>query len=257
MRILVTAASRGIGYEIAWRLAVRGNMVYICSRSRDNLERAVRLAERRGAELLASTCDLTSKDSLEKLVRESSRTMGGVDALIFNSGNVSREPLYLEEAGYEDWLEAALLHLVAPGYLSSLLIRSMVKQGFGRLIYLSAISVKEPMSPLVLADSARSGILQLSRIIARKYASRGVTSNVILLGTFDTPGARRLAEKLASRSLVKPEEYWNRMLSLIPVGRPGSFDELADLLELILSPTHSYINGAVIALDGGMQRSAF
>ncbi len=257
MRILVTAASRGIGFEVAWRLAARGNTVYICSRSQARLETAVRNARRRGAELLASPCDLRSRESLDRLVGKAETAMGGIDALVFNAGNVSREPLRLDEAGYDDWLEAALIHLVAPGYLTSLLLPRMSSQGFGRFIYLSAISVKEPMSPLILADAARSGLLQISRIIARKYASKGITSNVILLGTFDTPGARRLVERLAEKSSMNPEDLWRNIVSGIPAGRAGSFDELADLISMLLSPAHSYINGAVIPVDGGTLRSAF
>ena len=255
LRVLVTAASRGIGFEVAWRLARMGADVVISSRSRESLRDAVGRASSLGVRLESYPCDLRRREDLERLAEHLAET-GGVDGLVFNAGNVEREPAEILETRYEDWVEASLLHLVAPAYLTRLLLPHMVEKGFGRIVYLSSVSVVEPMSQLVLADTSRAGLLQLSRIVARKYGGRGVLSNVVLLGSFDTPGARRTIGRLAEKRGASFEELWEReVLGRIPVGITGDFEGLACLVALMLSRSNVFLNGAVVAFDGGMLRS--
>ncbi len=256
LRVLVTAASRGIGFEVAWRLARMGANVLISSRSPSSLREAVERASRLGVELESYPCDLRRRGDLEKLARHAVET-GGVDALVFNAGNVENEPAGILETSYDDWVEAARLHLVAPAYLTRLFLPHMLERGFGRIVYLSSVSVVEPMSQLVLADTSRAGLLQLSRIVARKYGGRGILSNVVLLGSFNTPGARRTLRRLAEKIGVGFEELWKReVVARIPVGRTGDFEGLACLVGFMLSRSNTFLNGAVVAYDGGMLKTA-
>ncbi|ABM81200.1 SDR family oxidoreductase [Hyperthermus butylicus] len=254
VNVLVTASSRGIGFYAARGLARLGASVAISSRSREALERAAKeIKEETGVEPIAIQADLTRRDDLVRLVEEAWDGLGGLDALVFNAGNVSCEPCHLEDAGYSDWLEAARLHLVAPGFLTSLLLPRFLRRGSGVFVYLSSVSVKAPMTPFALADVSRAGLVQLAKLVARSYGGRGIRAYTVLLGSFDTPGARRNVARIGESMGLSPEEAWRKLvLEATPLGRVARPEELANLLAFLLSPSAEYMNGATIVMDGAM-----
>lgn len=254
LRVLVTASTRGIGFYVARGLASWGARVAIVGRSRESLTRAAReIVKASGEEPLALIADMRRREDLERLVDEAWSGLGGLDALVFNVGNVSCEPCYLDQAGYEDWMEAAQLHLIAPGYLTSLLLPRFLEQGRGSLIYLSSVTAKEPMPHFTLADTARAGLVQLAKSLARHYGGRGIRANTILMGSFDTPGARSNIRKLAEMKGVEFEEAWRRwVIELTPMRRVGRPEEIAGLVAFLLSDVSGYINGSTIVIDGAM-----
>jgi 3-oxoacyl-[acyl-carrier protein] reductase len=255
VKVLITASSRGIGFYAALELAKRGAKVAISARGVEGLEEAARrIEEVTGWRPPAIRADLLRREDLESLIDEAWRLLGGIDALVFNAGNISCEPCLLHEANYDDWLEAARLHIVAPGYLSSLYISRLLREGRrGVIVFLSSVSIKAPMRFFALADATRAGLVQLAKYIARYYGGKGVRAYTILLGSFDTPGARRNVMRIAERLGVPIEEAWERLvLNLTPLHRTAKPEELGSLLELLLSPEAEYMNGATITLDGVM-----
>jgi NAD(P)-dependent dehydrogenase (short-subunit alcohol dehydrogenase family) len=255
VRVLVTGASRGIGFYAALELAKRGARVALSARRVEGLKRAAReIASVAGWEPPIIPADLTRGEDLERLLGEAWRRLGGLDALVFNAGNISCEPCMLHEAGYSDWMEAARLHLVAPGYLATLFVRRLLEEGRGGIIvFLSSVTVKAPMRFFALADASRAGLVQLARHIARHYGDRGVRAYTVLLGSFDTPGARRNVERIAERLGIPRGEAWEKLvLDLTPLRRTARPEELGALLEYLLSPEAEYMNGATLTLDGAM-----
>lgn len=255
LKVLVTASTRGIGFYAARELARLGARVAIASRSQENLEKAAHeILRATGQEPVSIRADMTRRDDIERLVDEAWRLLGGLDALVFNTGNVSCEPCYLHEAGYDDWVEAAQRHLIAPGYLASLFVRRLLgERRPGVIVFLSSVSVKHPMPVFVLADTARAGLVQLAKSIALRYSSDGIRAYTVLLGSFDTPGARSNIARIAERLGMSPEEAWRRLvIEVTPLRRVAKPEELGALLAYLLSPLSEYMNGSTLVLDGAM-----
>ena len=255
VRVLVTASTSGIGYEVASRLAKWGAQVIISSRNSSNVARTVNELRLKGLEVYGIAADLRRKRDLEKLVNEAWRLTGGLDALIFNAGHVACEPCLIHETSYSDWVEAALIHLVAPGYLTKLFInRLLAERRGGAIVYLSSASIREPMKYFALADTARAGLVQLAKLVTRTYGRQGIRATTLLLGTFDTPGARKSTAEIARREGLDPETFWKeRVEALSPIG-VGDFDELTLLVAFLISPRTRFTAGATILIDGAMTK---
>ncbi len=255
MRVLVTASSRGIGLNLARELLKRGARVVISSRSEENLKKALGELSEYG-EVYKVRADLSKKPELEKLLQEAWDFLGGIDALVWNAPNVSCEPCPLHRADYSDWLEAAKLHAVAPGYLTSLLVKKWMGERMrGVLVYLNSVSIREPMPPLVLADTTRAGLIQLAKSVSRAYGKHGIRAYSILLGSFDTPGARENLRKLSEERGESFEKTWEReVLSRTPLHRTGRWSELGALVAFLLSDEAEYMLGSTFVMDGAMTR---
>ena len=255
-RVLVTSSTRGIGFYVAKSLARWGASVIINGRSRENLEKALEEIRKISIEGEAHgvIANLLDADSLEHLFKKSWELLGGLDAIVVNVGNVRCEPCYLHEVNYDDWLEAAKLHTIAPGYLATLFIRKLLEEGNrGSILFLSSVTIKEPMPHFVLADTCRAGLVQLAKVIARFYGRQGIKAVTVLLGSFDTPGARRNIRILAERRGIDFNTAWKKwVLEPTPLRRTGREEELGALIAYLLSPIAEYINGSTIILDGAM-----
>ncbi|WP_297064115.1 SDR family oxidoreductase [Thermococcus sp.] len=255
IRVLVTASSRGIGFNVARELLKRNARVVISSRNGENLRKALDELSSYG-EVYGVRANLFSQKDLENLVKESWELLKGIDALVWNAGNVRCEPCLLHEADYIDWIEASALHTVAPGYLTTLLVQAWLEKKMkGVLIYLNSVSIKEPMPPLVLADVTRAGLLQLTKSVSRTYGKYGIRAYSVLLGSFDTPGARENLRKLAEERGESFEGVWEReVLSRTPLHRTGKWSELGSLIAFLLSDKAEYMLGSTIVIDGAMTR---
>jgi NAD(P)-dependent dehydrogenase (short-subunit alcohol dehydrogenase family) len=250
LRVVITASTQGIGFYAASSLASLGARVVVNGRS---MERARGAASRAGAAGWV-VADISTREGVERLLEEAYRILGGVDLVVFNAPNVSCEPCYLHEAGYGDWEEAARKHLIAPGYLASLYVRRLLgEKRRGTLVFLSSVTVKAPMPHFALADTARAGLVQLAKSIALRYGAEGVKAFTVLLGSFDTPGARRNIAILAEREGVSFEEAWRRwVIELSALRRLAKPEELGALLAFLASPYSDYMNGTVLTMDGVM-----
>ncbi len=256
MGVIVTASSRGIGFNVARELLRRNARVVISSRNEENLRKALDELRSYG-EVYSVEANLFDQRELENLVKESWELLGGVDALVWNAGNVRCEPCLLHEATYLDWIEASALHTVAPGYLTTLLVQTWLeKKRKGVLVYLNSVSIKEPMPPLVLADVTRAGLVQLAKSVSRTYGGKGIRAYSVLLGSFDTPGARENLKAVAEARGEPFEETWEReVLGRTPLHRTGRWSELGSLVAFLLSDDAEYMLGSTVIIDGAMTRS--
>uniref|UniRef100_A0A2U9IPB8 3-oxoacyl-ACP reductase n=1 Tax=Acidianus sulfidivorans JP7 TaxID=619593 RepID=A0A2U9IPB8_9CREN len=248
---LVTASTEGIGKGIAKALAKQGFSLIITSRSENKIQQTLEELRKINPAVWGIKSDLTDPKSLENLVNFTLEKLRTIDLLILNTGNPPKEPATFEETTYEDWEYSIKLYLLSAIKLTKLLLPQMIKQKFGRIIYLSSWTVKEPQRIFVLADVSRAPLIQLTKILAKDYGKFGITFNTILLGSFDTPGAKRGIKKLAEKNKKTFEQVWKEeVLDRIPVGRIGNPEE--DIGSLILYLYNaSYMTGSYILLDGG------
>jgi len=253
---LVSAASKGIGLGTARVLAREGMKVAISSRNAESLERArAQLAAETGSEILAVPADMTVREDLEWLVDTASKELGGVDVLVYNAG--PPKPGTFVELTYADWEEATKLLLLSAVTLTQAVVPHMKSKGWGRLIYITSLTLKQPIGNLVLSNTVRLGIAGLSKSLSRELAPHGITSNGIIQGYVRTDRTLHLVEERASKTGVSVDEAFKEMAKSIPLGRYAEPEEVGYLAAFIASEKGAYLNGGMFTIDGGFISSVF
>ena len=253
--VLVTAASKGIGLGVATVLAAEGCRVVISSRDQDSIQQASRqIVKKTGnREVYGIKADLTAKDNVDRLIESSQQKMGGVDILAYNTG--PPKPGTLSDLTDEDWEYGVKLLLHSATRLARGVLPRMVQKHWGRLVFITSTTLRQPIGNLLLSNTVRLSLAGLSKSLATEYGPKGVTSNGIMQGHILTDRQRQIAEDASRRTGKNVEEVVKQTLLDIPVGRYGTVDEVGHLVAFLASDKASYINGAMIPIDGGMIRS--
>lgn len=255
---LVCGASSGLGWAIARELASEGASVVLCARSPERLEKAVQsirtqLDSGAGAGSVDGiVADLSVSEDRKALVQKAQALLGRIDILINNTGGPPSGPRStLTEA---DWQAAYASLLASVVDLSGLVLEEMKEAGWGRIVNVTSISVKQPVEGLILSNSLRAGVTGFARTVANEVAPFGITVNNVLPGYTRTERLEALTAAGAARDGVPPEAIQDRWIAEIPAGRLGEPDELAALTAFLCSTRAAYITGQSIAVDGGWIR---
>jgi 3-oxoacyl-[acyl-carrier protein] reductase len=250
---LVGGSSRGLGYAVAHELAVAGCRVVICARSADAVHDAAgRLRAETSAEVVAVAADLNTADGIEA-VYGAARRLGPVDVLVTNTGGPPAGRF--EDHPPERWDDAVAQHLHSVLRLCRLVLPDMRERGWGRIITVTSIAVKQPVEGLILSNTVRAAVTGFARTLANEVARDGITVNNVMPGYTRTERLVHLAEhNAAQRGSTVADAYaaWERE---IPMGRLGEPAEFAALVAFLASARASYITGASVAVDGGWIRS--
>jgi 3-oxoacyl-[acyl-carrier protein] reductase len=247
---LVTASSKGIGLGTAKVLAREEMKVVISSRNRDELMKARdALAAETGAEVLAIPADMTVREDLEKLVEEAAKKFGGVDVLVYNAGPPKTGTF--ADLTYPDWEEATKLLLLSAVTMTRAAVPYMKGRGWGRLIYVTSFTLRQPVENLVLSNTVRLAIAGLSKSLSKELGPSGITSNIVIQGYIRTDRAMHLIEQRASSAGTSVDDAYREMAKSIPLGRYGEPEEVGSLVAFIASEKGAYLNGAAFTIDGG------
>jgi 3-oxoacyl-[acyl-carrier protein] reductase len=254
---LVTAASKGIGYGVAKVLAIEGCKVVISSRNQDSIEQASRkIAKESGNDqVYGIASDIMSMQDTDHLIGFARDKMGGVDILAYNTG--PPKPGTFSDLSDSEWEEGVNLLLLSATRLARGVLSGMVQNKWGRLIFITSTTLRQPIGNLLLSNTARLGVAGLSKSLATEYGSKGITSNGIMQGHILTDRQRQIAEDLSRRTGKSAEEAMRMAIADVPAGRHGTIEEVGNLVAFLASDKASYINGAMIPIDGGMIRSTF
>ena len=247
---LVCGASMGIGRAIAEALAAEGADVVINSRSPDKLAAvAEEIAEATGAKVTAAAADLTDPEAVAGLVKAARAALGKVDILVTNTGGPPSGPF--EDHSAEVWRHAIAQNLESVVNLVREVLPEMKERGWGRVINVTSISVKQPVGGLILSNSLRAGVTGFAKTIANEAGPFGVTVNNVLPGFTSTERLAELAQAVAGRTGATPESVYEDWQKEVPAGRLGRPEELAALAAFLASEKAAYITGQSIAVDGG------
>lgn len=247
---LVTASTKGIGFGVAKVLAEEGVQVAITSRNKENLEQAVaRLKGISGSEVFGVTADLRSRTDVENLVKQVLNRFGRIDILVYNTGPPKLGTFM--ELSFEDWEDAIKLLLLSAVWLTKLVVPGMIERGWGRLIYITSSTLKQILPNIVLSNTVRLSIAGLVKSLAVELGPKGITANGIMQGHIETERVIKIAENLAARNKISVEEALRYLARDIPLGRLGKPEEIGYLAAFLASDKASYINGAMILIDGG------
>ena len=254
-RAVVFASSKGIGRGIAHRLALEGARVAICARGREHLNRTEAEIRELGGEVLSLTADVTQYADIKRVIATTVERWGGVDILVTNAGGPPAARF--AEVDDELWDMGINLNLKSTIRMCREVIPYMKEQEWGRIIHVTSSTVKEPYIDLVLSNVARSGVMSLSKTLAREYAPFNITSNNLVIGMIWTERIQGPIREMAAREGISIEEARARSSEEIPMGRIGSPEEVGALAAFLASELAAYITGQNIALDGGLIRSVF
>jgi len=249
-RVFVAAGSRGIGLAVARLLVAEGAHVAICGRGEADLEAA---REELGLEAICA--DLTSAEGCDRFITEASARIGPPDALVLNAGGPPS--LSLEETTDRLWQEAFALTLLSAVRLSRAVLPGMRERGQGRLVFITSLSVKQPLERMVLSNSLRSGVTALARSIVLEAAHQGVTANCVAPGFTATERLDQLAQALAASRGITTQAVKAGWTEAIPAGRPAEPAEVARAVVFLASPASGYINGMTLVVDGGWTGGLF
>src|SRR5215210_1006791 len=238
---IVTGGTRGIGKAIVLELARRGaNVAFNYSKSADEAETLKAEVEKLGVKAIAAQCDVASTEAAAEFVGHVKDAFGTVDLLVNNAG-ITRDQLILRMKE-EDWDAVIDTNLKGAWNFSKAVLRPMMRnENGGSILNISSISGVVGMLGQSNYSASKAGMIGLTKSLAKEVASRRITVNALALGLIETGMA---AEMNA--------EYRQKFLSMIPLGRLGNVQEVAEIACFILSPAATYITGQVIQADGGL-----
>ena len=250
---LVTAASRGLGRGCAEQLAAEKCRVAICSRDKTAVEIAAEeISAQAGSEVLGINADMSKVEDISRLLDEVRRSLGEPDILVTNAGGPP--PGTFDSTALAEYEKALNLNLMSAVYLIHGVAPAMKTKGWGRIIAITSISVKQPIGTLLLSNMARAGLTGFLKTIATELAPDGITVNALLPGTHKTSRIEQLVQHRAGQENRSPEEIIQEMMSSNPsntIGDPSDFGAAAAFLASVQA---RYITGQNLLIDGGNYR---
>lgn len=238
-KAIVTGASRGLGRAMAVRLAKAGADVACISRSVESVAATVEEITALGRKSKGYAVDVTDGAAVESAVDAIAKEFGSIDILINNAG-VTKDGL-LMRMSTEDWDAVLNTNLKGAFHWTKPVGRIMAKQRSGKIINISSIIGLIGNAGQANYAASKAGLIGFSKSVAREFASRGVTCNVVCPGFIETDMTKVLSEEIKKK-----------LLDRIPLQRFGQPEDVAGVVEFLCSPAAGYITGQVLTVDGGM-----
>lgn len=178
---MVAAASQGLGFAAAQELGREGANLVICSRSKSNIEAAARrIHESTGAEVLPLVADVRETGQIDELIKKAQQQFNQVDILVTNAGGPPAG--FFDDISDERWLAGVELTLLSTIRLIRCVLPQMKKNNWGRVVNILSISVKQPISGLLVSNTLRPGLVGLAKSLADEVATTGITVNNVCPG---------------------------------------------------------------------------
>ena len=245
---LIGGGATGIGFAIAARLAPTHRVV-ITGRHPGPLEKAAsRLRERTGATVGTLVSDIAAPDAAAAMDAMTAR-YGPPDVLVLNAGGPP--PGRILDVADDAWWAGTELLLLGPLRLARLALPGMASRGFGRLVFTTSTAVRQPQPDLAISVVLRAGVTAAAKLLSREYAADGVTVNCVAPGATDTQRRRDVLAARAARAGRPVADLDAEDTAEVPVGRPGTPDEIAAAVAFLASADAGYVNGTVLTVDGG------
>ncbi len=235
---IVTGASQGIGKSIAFRLADAGAHVVCAARSINSIKEVANQIKSLNRSASFKQCDVKNPEDIKDLIDFTLKKNNKLDILVNNAG-ITRDVLLLRMKD-EQWNDVLDINLKGAFYSMKHAIRPMIKNRAGRIINISSIVGLTGNPGQANYAASKSGLVGLSKSIAKEVAKKGITVNCIAPGWIET----EMTKDLSSNSK-------KGFLEQIPIGRIGTSDDIAYTVLFLASDESNYITGQTITVDGG------
>jgi 3-oxoacyl-[acyl-carrier protein] reductase len=211
---------------------------------------AARLKEETGAAVGTLVSDIAAPDAAAAALKAMTTRHGSPpDVLVLNAGGPP--PGRILDVTDDAWLAGAELLLLGPLRLARLALPGMASRGFGRLVFVTSSTVRQPQPDLAVSVVLRAAVTAAAKLLSREYATDGVTVNCVAPGATDTKRRRDVLASRAARTGVPFADVDAEDTRGVPAGRPGRPDEIAAAIAFLASDDAGYVNGTVLTVDGG------
>ena len=251
---IVCAGSTGIGKGIISVLAKYGANITTFSRKKEKIDNLkAEILEKTGIEINAITADLSRKDDLIRVIDSAHDKYGKIDFLVMNYGDPRVDPFM--ELTNSDWDYNIEMLLKSTIRMSEMCAEDMIKSRYGRIVYVTSMTTKNPLQNFAISNSLRSAVVALGKTLSIELGKYNITVNSISQGYFYTQRLQNIIEKNANSSGKTVAEVEKDLKSEIPLGRFGMPEEIGNLVTFLCSVLASYISGTNIQIDGGAVKS--
>jgi 3-oxoacyl-[acyl-carrier protein] reductase len=236
---IVTGGTRGIGKAIAAELAQKGVNLVVAARTLETAHEVAVSLSTRDVKVLGMKLDVSNAGEVEKVFEATRKEFGRVDILVNNAG-ITKDGLLMRMS--EDAWDAVMdINLKGVFLCSREAIKDMTRQRYGRIINITSVAAFMGNPGQANYSASKAGIVGFTKTVAREYAVRGVTVNAVAPGFIET-----------AMTDVLPVNIKDEMKKLIPLGRFGTVNDVAQAVVFLASPDAGYITGQVIHVNGGM-----
>jgi 3-oxoacyl-[acyl-carrier protein] reductase len=253
-RVLVTAASSGLGAAAARQFSLEGALVCITSRTLSDLQQtASAINAETGNPVYTFAGDVTDPTAVERLVRNAAETLGGLDVLITNAGG---PPVgNFDEIDAAAWEKGIQLTLVSAVNLVRAALPYLRDSKRAAILAVTSHSAKQPIPNLLLSNSIRPAVVGMMKTLSQELGPQGIRVNSILPGYTSTDRVVEIFESRAERFSTGIDEERAKVADNIPLKRLGTPQEFANAAVFLCSPAAGFINGVALPVDGGEIRA--
>jgi 3-oxoacyl-[acyl-carrier protein] reductase len=247
---LVTGATSGIGAATALALADAGTSVAVSGRRVAGVERLEGELRARDVNALGVVADMSSATDIDRLLAEVASELGPIDVLVNNVGHSPSRNF--QRMTDDEWKSLFDLNLLAAVRCTRAVLPHMRERGWGRIVMVASAAAKRPRAELIDYSASKAAMLATAKALSRRYGPDGVLVNTVLPGLIRTEMWERAAGEIAAVRSIEPDEVFASRATEVPLGRYGTSEEVAAVIAFLASDAASYVNGAAIDIDGGL-----
>ncbi|OQP22668.1 MULTISPECIES: 3-hydroxybutyrate dehydrogenase [Geobacillus] len=247
---LITGAARGIGYEVAKTLAEHGANVVLVDLRQEEVEQAARSLRELGYEAVGVKCDVTVEQEVKQAINEAVSRWGRLDVVVNNAG--LQHVANIEDFPTEKFEQLIRVMLVGPFLAIKHAFPIMKQQRYGRIINMASINGLVGFAGKAAYNSAKHGVIGLTKVAALEGAPYGITVNALCPGYVDTELVRgQLADLAATRNVPLEKVLEEVIYPLVPQRRLLSVEEVAHYVLFLAGEQAKGVTGQAVVIDGG------